>query len=308
MKKILLSVLVLFVSTLSFAQCNDLFLSEYLQGKGNNRALEIYNPTNNAIDLSQYQLVRYSNGGTTPYAVTLSNTLAPAECWVVVSDKRDPNGTGYDTAVALELQAKADTFICPVYSQNKMMYFNGNDAVTLEKLNGTYIDIIGKIGEDPGKAWTSDTASGFTSAGGGRWWTKRNTLIRKYTIQEGVTVNPPYFNPAAEWDSVGFQVFSTLGWHQSICQPNSIHTATKKKNNCFFYPNPATNGWFMVKGTAIIKSVDIMNSIGQVVISKENPSERGDMKISTINLKEGMYMVNVNFADKTSITKKILIK
>ncbi len=308
MKQTLLSFIVLLISASSFAQCNDLFISEYVQGYGNNRALEIYNPTNAAVDLSQYQLVRYSNGGTTPYAVALSNTLAPAECWVVVSDKRDPNGTGYDTIVDPALIAAADTFLCPVYNVNKMMYFNGNDAVTLEKSNGTYVDLIGKIGEDPGIAWTADTANGFTSAGGARWWTRRNTLIRKYNVQQGITANPAYFNPAAEWDSLGNQVFDHLGWHQNVCQPNSINTPIKKKNDCFFYPNPAVNGWFMVKGTEIISSVEVINSVGQIVISKKNDLARGDMKITTENIEAGMYVINVYFADKSTVTKKIIIR
>ena len=32
-------------------------------------------------------------------------------------------------------------------------YFNGDDAITLEK-DGNIIDIFGKVGEDPGSAWT----------------------------------------------------------------------------------------------------------------------------------------------------------
>ena len=44
--------------------CQDLFISEYVEGWSNNRALEIYNPTNAAVDLSDYRLERYSNGAT----------------------------------------------------------------------------------------------------------------------------------------------------------------------------------------------------------------------------------------------------
>ena len=39
-----------FVSASAFSQCNDLFISEYVEGSGNNKALEIYNPTNEAIN------------------------------------------------------------------------------------------------------------------------------------------------------------------------------------------------------------------------------------------------------------------
>ena len=36
------------------AQCNELFISEYIEGWSNNKALEIYNPTANPINLSGY--------------------------------------------------------------------------------------------------------------------------------------------------------------------------------------------------------------------------------------------------------------
>ncbi len=308
MKQFLLLSFALILSVFSFGQCNDLFISEYFHGYGNNRALEIYNPTATTVDLSQYQLVRYSNGGTTPNAVGLSNKLDPEECWVVVSDKRDPAGTGLDTMVDPALQALADTFVCPVYSINKMMYFNGNDAITLEKISdGTYVDIIGKVGEDPGTAWTADTANGFTSAGGARWWTRRATLIRKYDIQDGVTTNPPYFNPAAEWDSLAVMTMDHLRWHNNLCHPSGLNPI-EKKNDCFFYPNPSSTGFFLVKGTEIIKSVEVVNVVGQMVITEQNPVQRGEMKIFTNNLENGIYMVNVNFADGSSVTKKVIIK
>ena len=42
---------------LTFGQ-NDLFFSEYVEGWANNKALEIYNPTPNTIDLSNYSISR----------------------------------------------------------------------------------------------------------------------------------------------------------------------------------------------------------------------------------------------------------
>lgn len=39
--------------------CSDLFISEYVEGSYNNKAIEIYNPTNQPVNLSDYQLVRY---------------------------------------------------------------------------------------------------------------------------------------------------------------------------------------------------------------------------------------------------------
>jgi len=306
MKKTLLFLFALVISAASFAQ-NQIFISEYVEGSGNNRALELYNPTNQDVFLqdSGFVLVRYSNGGTTPNVLQVTGKVPAHGTYVFVSDKRDPNGTGYDTMVDPLLQAKADTFVCPQYSVNKMFYFNGNDAVTLELPNGVFVDIFGKIGEDPGDAWTMDSTAGYTSALGARWWTKNHTLVRKPSVTGGVTTNPnPFFIVANEWDSLPKNTFDHLGWHQFGV---GIQVA-EKTNDAFFYPNPSTNGWFMVKGTEIIESVEIMNVIGQSVAYLQNPARRGDMKISTGDMTEGVYMVKINFADNTSIIKKVVIK
>ena len=89
MKKILLSIL--FLSTISFGQdCSQLFFSEYVEGWSNNKALEIYNPTGEEIDLSSYSISRYANGGTSPSTTQLSGTISPYGTFVVGLDKQDP--------------------------------------------------------------------------------------------------------------------------------------------------------------------------------------------------------------------------
>ena len=177
--------------------CADLFFSEYVEGSGNNKALEIYNPTNISIDLSNYRISRYGNGSPDPDFVALDGLLPAKQTYVVVLDKRDPNGTGYNTPVDSALMVVADTFLCPDYNINKTMYFNGDDAMTLETANGGLVDMIGKIGEDPGAGWTDDStclAAPFTDACGVEPWTLNHTLVRKYSVRGGVNYNPGYFN------------------------------------------------------------------------------------------------------------------
>ena len=54
--------LVLALPVSALAQCDEIFISEYLEGWGNNKAIELFNPTNASVDLSDYRLERYSNG------------------------------------------------------------------------------------------------------------------------------------------------------------------------------------------------------------------------------------------------------
>lgn len=87
MKKILFSVFSL-LAGLSYSQdCAKIFISEYVEGWSNNKAIEIYNPTSSTINLGEYFVARYSNGSTTATvanSVQLSGTIAPWDVYVAV--------------------------------------------------------------------------------------------------------------------------------------------------------------------------------------------------------------------------------
>ena len=57
---------------------SDLFISEYVEAKGNNKYIEVYNPTNVTVDLSAYSLKQNKNGKPDwTYTLALSGTLEP---------------------------------------------------------------------------------------------------------------------------------------------------------------------------------------------------------------------------------------
>ena len=65
MKKLL--VLIFSVCFLSLdAQIGDLFISEYGEGSGYNKYIEIYNGTGSTVDLSDYQIWKTTNGSNWP--------------------------------------------------------------------------------------------------------------------------------------------------------------------------------------------------------------------------------------------------
>ncbi|MEZ4855208.1 MAG: lamin tail domain-containing protein [Gelidibacter sp.] len=167
--------------------CSELFISEYVEGSGSTKYIEIYNPTNTSISLSSYFLDLYANGASSPNNhVSLSGTIS-----------------AYGTVVYKNSSASAPGI------DNAAVNFNGDDAIAL--LNGSnYIDIIGKIGEDPGTEWTGS---------GGRS-TSDKTLRRKSTVQGGVTVNPASGFPTldSEWEVYGTDDVSGLGAHTSDCE------------------------------------------------------------------------------------------
>ncbi|NCC92083.1 MAG: hypothetical protein EOM10_02180, partial [Opitutae bacterium] len=163
----------------------DLFISEYVEGSGSEKFIEIFNGTGTSVDLSNYALQLFSNGSATPSSdVTLSGTLA-------------------DGAVKVYQNASATVY---PGEDNAAVNFNGDDAVALYKISAAaYVDIVGCIGEDPGTEWTDGTRS-----------TLNKTLVRKSTITEGVSANPASGFPTltTEWDSFPQDTVEYLGSHE----------------------------------------------------------------------------------------------
>jgi hypothetical protein len=326
MKQFLLSVS-LFVGASAFAQdCSDLFISEYVEGWSNNKALEIYNPTNAPINLSQYMIIRYANGATSvtaSNAVQLNGTIQPYSTYVAVIDKRDPAGIGQEAPVWDSLQAKADGFYCPDYNVSNAMYWNGNDVVVLAKgsaanpQNSQAIDIFGKIGEDPDigggyNGWTTD----FPYVGAGVVVTTDHSMIRKPGVLKGVT-NPliSFFNPMEEYDTIppvvfdadlGYNVGNWFSLGEHACECETLSTGLEFKAKAIIvYPNPSDNGQFTIETESGITEVVVYNGLGQVVYSNTSLAA-----VATIDLgsKKGVYLVNIRTNEGIVSSNRVIVK
>lgn len=199
--------------------CDDLIISEYFEGTGNNKGVEFYNPTSESIDLSEYELQRWSNGESSMTEGTqLFGTLAPLTTWVLVNGQTeniDLAGGAISPMCDPALQSLANQLDNPYPAPT---YFNGNDALVLVKNGTIVVDIFGKPGENPGTAWTDDAANGFVDIGdGAAWLTYNHTLQRKYNVGSGVTVPPVVFDTFLEWDTLPVNTWDGLGYHSCIC-------------------------------------------------------------------------------------------
>ena len=302
MKSILSFILTLSSFSLTAQDCSELFFSEYVEGSSNNKAVEIYNPTDAPIDLSGYSIERYSNGSdAVSDEMDLSGTINAGETWIVTnSDTNSANEFGY---IMVELYNMADQW-APVYPSP--LYMNGNDVMTLSK-NGTIIDIIGKIGEDPGDAWTDDATAGFTDANGGAWWTKNHTLVRKASVKSGVKTSPILFNPAAEWDSLSINTWTNLGTHECDCSSGGPSSIEDKSTSFVLYPNPATNMQTInVSANKAIKSFELINALGQKVNLNYTHSN-SQAYIHTHNINSGIYSLTIIFEDNSIKNSSIVI-
>lgn len=160
----------------------NVLISEYVEGSSNNKAIEIVNLGDTAVDLSQYQIKFFMNGASTAgNTIQLAGSLASKATYVVV------NGS----AVA-ELKDKGNQV-------GAGTWYNGDDAVALTQ-GDTLIDVIGQIGVDPGTAWTGN---GVT--------TLDKTLRRKTTITAGDADGSDAFDPSVQFDMFDKDTFSDIG-------------------------------------------------------------------------------------------------
>src|SRR6187402_1545895 len=142
----------------AFAAPSDLFISEYIEGTSNNKALEIYNGTGASIDLGTgaYVVQMYFNGSATVgLTISLTGTVASGDVFVLAQ-----------SAANAAILAQAD-------QTNGAGWFNGDDAVVLRK-GTTVLDVVGQIGFDPGTEWGTGSQS-----------TADNTIRRKASVCGG---------------------------------------------------------------------------------------------------------------------------
>lgn len=158
---------------------SDLFISEYIEGSSNNKAIEIYNGTGDAVNLEGYKLALYANGKTEiGNFIDLTGTLANGETLVIV------NGS------------IADDFKVSGYIESTVTFFNGDDAIVLSK-NGLDIDVFGVVGIDPGSSWPVGTGT-----------TADYTLVRKASV-----TGPTTTWDESEWEVHAKDTSSFLGSH-----------------------------------------------------------------------------------------------
>lgn len=171
------------------ASPTDLFFSEYVEGIGDDRALEIFNGVEAwdvlGLDLL-YTIHILADGATLPSAsIPLTGTIARGDVFVIAHPAADP-----------AILAAADQV-------DQALAFDGNDTIILTVgSNGQPVDSIGRVGANLGNGWGSEPTN-----------TVDSTLRRKSTVTAGDLDPNDVFDPAAEWDGLPLGTFDGLGKH-----------------------------------------------------------------------------------------------
>lgn len=289
---------------------SDLFFSEYVEGYGNNKALEIFNPTNQTIDLSEYQITRYEDGlesVSSNYSTILEGELQPGATFILVNGQQ--SGTESSPACDPELQKLGNQMDGPYPAPT---YMDGNDAIALEKIDGTLVDLIGKIGENPGSGWYNRDSTNYKALNHDSLaWTKNRTMIREPDVHEGIPYNfgttpdiPRHFNPERQWDTIPPGNWSNLGTHH--IWPTGV---SKKTTAEIFkmYPNPAPSSNFQIQSAKPISGIEIMTIVGRSIYQKSKARPRRNIRVQLSQNRSGIFLVKLRFTDNSQRVSKILL-
>ena len=266
MRRILLLLAVALLCLPVFGQ--GVFISEYIEGSSNNKAIEIFNGTGAPVNMSNYQIRMYFNGsGTSTLNISLVGLLAPNDVYVLAH-----------SMASGAIAAQADQF-------NGAGWFNGDDAVALYHVpSATLVDVVGQIGFDPGTEW-----------GGGLASTADNTLRRKTSVLTGDPNGSDPFNPALEWDGFANDTFGGLGSHGIIIPP----PVTVRE----IYEIQGSGAVSPFAGQVVETRDNIVTAVGNQGFFIQTPDYRTDASSATSN---GIYVFTsttpaVNVGDQVDV-------
>ena len=262
-----------YTKTTGTVTATDLFISEYVEGSSNNKALEIFNGTGADVDLSQYSLKKQTNGaGEYKDEKSLSGTLANGDVYVIA------NSSASDA-----IKAKADL------TENLITAFNGNDAIGLFK-NGTQIDEVGVFNQpaDWGKDVTLVRKSTVTSPKVPYDANDWNSLATDYidnlgshTMDGFGTINNPVSGSPFTTTETSLQVSGLTAattYYYTVTAKNgtyvspasdeaSASTLGTATSNVSVQGIFARNGKVIVTAPAAGESIEIFNAVGQRLVS-----------------------------------------
>ncbi|MRI32220.1 endonuclease [Endozoicomonas sp. OPT23] len=174
----------------------DLIISEYVEGTGYNKAIELFNTGDVAVDLARYKLVMFDEGNKSKVnEVSLTGSLEPNQIYLIAKSNKN-NKT--------PLKLKTDGGKADSVSSSKFFNFNGDDPVELQLQDGTTVDAVAakkdtslsrKVGvATPSEAFDADQ------------WSEVK-ITKDYTYnqlgfrpgEQGAEPTPP--TPPTAWDS-----------------------------------------------------------------------------------------------------------
>ena len=264
----------------SLATCDDgsciyplpyapIFFSEYSEGSSDNKYFEVFNPTNDTIDLSNYAFARVNGNPATPGIY---------EYW----SNFDSGAVILPNDVYIVADQAADSIILNEADMGFGALSNGDDGMALVYGNqppspispdsGAYVilDWIGDWNGDPGQGWD---VAGVGAA------TRNHTLVRKCPISQGDTswtnaagtnpVNSQWIvKPSNYWNNIGYHdynisIYDTLTF--TICNGLSVTVGTSTYDSTGIYTDVLTsaNGCDSI----VVTDLTVLSSSASIIVN-----------------------------------------
>ena len=160
-----------------------LMISQYGEGSGGNKFIELYNGTSNALDLGSYVVKQQMNGaGAFANDLPLSGVLTASHTYVIVCNQADDR-----------LRAMGD-----LVTGSLCLQFTGNDALGVFTTGAAPVDVVGE---------KNSSAN----------WGRDLTLCRRPDVHQ-----PAPVYAADEWDVLPSDDWEDVGQHMLIPEPSLL--------------------------------------------------------------------------------------
>jgi len=219
----------IFSTNCGWIPAENLFFSEYGEGSSNNKYFEIYNPTSDTIDLTNYAFARVSNSpgngvGVYEFWVDFDSAaiILPNDVYVVVHPSADS---------LILIEADMDYGSLSNGDDGFALVYGNNPGSPMSPSAGGYqiLDWIGDWNGDPGSGWD---VAGENNA------TANHTLIRKCDVTQGDTswTDAAGTNPVnSQWIVLPQNDWSDIGQH--IILPCNLIYGCMDSLACNYDPN-----------------------------------------------------------------------
>lgn len=206
----------------------DLMITKYIEGKSNNRALEIFNGTGKTVSLDGYRLLMESNGagGLTACEFAFPDVeLAPGKCYTIANAQFGAVRDIADKTIGYQDGGYAN-----------IMTFTGDDAIGLFNPAGELIDLVGYESTD-----VNDRVSGV--------W---GTDVSYYRRPEAYMPTPKFY--VSEWIAYPIDYCEGFGAHEMDTYGDvrnvvySHRDIVDLETNAVYGLTPATTYYYAVRG------------------------------------------------------------
>ena len=275
----------------------DLFFSEYAEGSNENHYLEIYNPTNETIDLTNYGFPSVGNSPT---------NVGEYEYW----NDFPTNATIAPNQVYMIAHPDADATILNQADMTHQYLSNGNDGYALVFGNESNYYIVDWLGD-----WNGDPGDGWDVAGVENG-TLNHTLVRKPHVLSGNlswTSSAGTNTDNSEWTVYEQDTWDYLGFHAiDILKTNQTTFPLEfRLLNIFPNPfNPTTTIKYSVETRQImsLRIYDITGQLRETLIDGFIESGSHTIQWNASNQPNGIYFVRLQVQGHSQNQKIILLK